>query len=742
MLSLDELSNEVGSLTTSTNDEHRGKYIGAATGSNFAKLLLKQIHLQKLDNLENLSVPDFATHDSSFELYSNSCAPLPPYSLGKLFVRKFVNRILSFFPIIVLKDFLVKFETIYTRPHTLDNHTKYIIFMVLALGYERGERDPLLMNHYNQFKPIEYFNTAQRYLEKLVLNRSLETIQELILLLLWRLGTNAFGDDSGDSWYMGRYIMALSIENGIHKESKDEMLTEMQKEFRNRLFWSVFFLERGNAVKHGRGLSLKMKEITAPLPKVMPDDLFDWCTNGEPVFETYSKMKVVASLLGVELFEIYGVILETVYISRTKGSKPILSIETIINYKVRIQESINRVLKRIDNEVPHDVMAYYEIKIQTHMASIILNRPSPSFPSPDEQSIQRCKDDCLQALKCYTFIKHTEEKAMPSCLHDIVSVGLTMIYCCWKTEKDAELLKTFSTSMVSVMNDLIRFYPNFIKFKNLYIIVSSIIIEGFENTKKGAARSFNDIPMPLKQSKENAKPIPVLYSNPATFNESCGYGAPPVNANAQTFMRMTPFGRASDTVYPGSNPPPFPHAQPLPQHQLPSQPYLLQSQSQSHMQPQNNSHLQSQPHPQQQLQQLYERHPSIPGNAQYGYKAMMSEMPPALNNKNINTPGVRNREILNDQSPRGTIYQPNVSRSKTLLHNYNTPQLRQPSAHTSLQYQGHPAYAQAQGQETAGMFDSMTQELFQDVFKQYYQGNESVKDDINQLFEFQKFSWA
>jgi hypothetical protein len=160
------------------------------------------------------------------------------------------------------------------------------------------------------------------------------------------------------------------------------------------------------------------------------------------------------------------------------------------------------------------------------------------------------------------------------------------------------------------------------------------------------------------------------------------------------------------------------------------------------MQPHSNSQLQSQPHPQQHPQQLYDRRPSVSGNAQYGYQAMMSEMPTALNNKNINTPGVRNREILNDQSPRGTIYQPNVSRPKTRLHDYNTPQLRQPIAHTSLQYQGHPAYAQAQGQETVGMFDSMTQELFQDVFKQYYQGNESVKDDINQLFEFQKFSWA
>lgn len=41
-----------------------------------------------------------------------------------------------------------------------------------------------------------------------------------------------------------------------------------------------------------------------------------------------------------------------------------------------------------------------------------------------------------------------------------------------------------------------------------------------------------------------------------------------------------------------------------------------------------------------------------------------------------------------------------------------------------------------------GTVDPMTQELFQDIFNKYYfQGNDSIKEDIDQLFEFQKFNW-
>lgn len=88
-LSIDELSNEVGTLTTSSNEDLQGKYIGAATGTKFAKMFLRQMHLQKLDDLEHLSTCDFSLDDTNVGMLSRSCAPLPPFGIAKMAVNNY-----------------------------------------------------------------------------------------------------------------------------------------------------------------------------------------------------------------------------------------------------------------------------------------------------------------------------------------------------------------------------------------------------------------------------------------------------------------------------------------------------------------------------------------------------------------------------------------------------------------------------------------------------------------------------
>lgn len=502
---IENISTEVGSLTISNDNNIQGKYIGAATGSNFAKLFLKQMHLNKLGDINTSALDDFDSFDSSV---TKSYAPLPPYRISRYAILKYINSVHIYYPLILLQELKDIFEKMYTSPREVPLYDKFVLFIVISIGLDRSEKDPELVSYDNQFKPVEYFNTAYRYLEEILSNRSERSLQALLLVIIWLLNTNVLKDDNGDLWHLGRFSMSLAMELGVHRFNPDWDFGEVKNELRNRLFWCTYILERTIAMKFGRGLSLRKQAIDTPLPKLLKDDYLPGSSvNGS--LKIYDQVQFKPSLLLINICEIYGDLLETVYISRTKGSNPLLSIEEIINYKSQLQISLTEWMLQIDKEIPNTLNCYYELKIRYCITSIILNRPSPSFLVPDTKSILICKENCKECIDSYCWLLAHGWKINPTCLHDLVNTGLSMIYCCWKTDTNSNLLKDFSMKTLNIMNEIVRYYPNFVKFKNLFVIVSSIIIDGFDNSNNMAASQnqndfmFQHIPEKLQQFKES-----------------------------------------------------------------------------------------------------------------------------------------------------------------------------------------------------------------------------------------------
>lgn len=708
IITLDELTNEVGTLTSSKNDNVQGKYIGAVTGSNFAKAFLKQIKLENLDDLSSASSYDFSGFDPKSALNSTTCAPLPPYSIAKLAVNKYINCVHPYYAIIELKEFLNSFEMIYSNPKSLTYHEKYIIFMILAIGLERGEKIPELINYYNQFKPIEYYNTAQKYLSRLITFRSILSLQEILLMMIWCTNTNVFKDDSGDLWYCGRYIMALAMELDLYLDNKIDNLTESKIEFRHRLFWASYLLERSNTIKFGRALSIRKQDIQIQLPKLLPDD--DLSSN--TLLNDYNQVRFIPGLISIELYEIYGILLETVYISRTKGSKPLLSLETIIDYKIKIQESIAKLLVKIDREIPNSLAFYYELKIKSYIASIILNRPSPSFPNPDSTSLLRCKDDCLNAIELMEPLTKppSQWKTHPSCLHDLINIGLTMIYCCWKTEKDSTLLKNFTNLTVKIMNEMIVYYPCFIKFKNLFIFVSSVIIQNLnqicDESKEDEIK--NDDVLMRQEMNESMKNVPTNIANSrgdiGMINNNY---IPPFYLQQETELMpqnpsSVPTGDLSFNnfnIQSGSEIPTGTTMY-MPQPQQPLQPPQTHIPNNYQDQPIFNILNESQLQPQQQFRLPPFSKSCEPVQKQHQQVELQSSLQPPLQPTQHRMP----------------LQNMNIDDGFFMNHNNNNTN----SNNTSIK----------------------TQDLFHDVFNRYYfQSNESLNGDIASLFEFQKFNW-
>lgn len=477
---IESISTEVGSLTISNSDNTQGKYIGAATGSNFARLFLKQMHLSRLNELNSDTMDEFDSFDSSV---TRSYAPLPPYRISKYAVLKYINCVHIYYPLLLLQNLKHTLHLMYSSPREVSLHDKFILFIVISIGLDRAEKDVEMTNYNNQFKPVEYFNTAYRYLEEILSIRSEKSLQALLLVIIWLLNTNVLKDDNGDLWHLGRFSMSLAMELGVHRFNADWDFGEMKNELRNRLFWCTYILERTIAMKFGRGLSLRKQAIDTPIPQLLKDDyISDNSTFGAELLNVYDQVQFKPSLLLINICEIYGDTLETVYISRPAGSKPALSLEEITNYKIQLQNSLDQWMAQVDKQIPNSLECYYELKVRYCIASTILNRPSPSFPMPDTESILKCKINCQLCISSYCWLLDHGWKINPTCLHDLVNVGLTMIYCCWKTETDSNTLKEFSLKILNIMNEVVNYYSNFTKFRNLFIIVSSIIIDGFDNS--------------------------------------------------------------------------------------------------------------------------------------------------------------------------------------------------------------------------------------------------------------------
>ncbi|KAG7881973.1 hypothetical protein KL935_002177 [Ogataea polymorpha] len=466
---IENVAHEVGSLVV-TNNINSGKYIGAATGLNFARLFLKQLDLK--NNLDKPNTSDFENFDLEV---TQSCAALPSQQMSKFLLQKYIDTLQIYYPIHNIPQLLLLQTNIYERPQEISRYEKYTFFMIMAIASQKLTHADAIRN---PFTPNEYYNTASRYLENILGNRSEKSLQALLLLVIWKLESDALEDDNGDLWYLSRFCMSLAMELGVHRYNPTWSFGEERDEQRNRLFWCSYIADRSVAMKFGRGLSLRTKAIDTPLPKLLKDD---YIIN---LKTSYNEVQLLPSIMLIKISEIAGDMLESVYTSRTTGSEPPLDDEQIQSIRSELQDRLDIWMKQVEIEVPNNLICYHELKVRYCVFSIVLNRPSPSFPLPDGVAVQLCKEKCILGVECYNSLIASAWKVTPTCLHDILAIGLTMIYCCWRLESNATDINNFSRRLLKIMQEACTYYPKYTRFKSLYETVSGAIAEQLDREVK------------------------------------------------------------------------------------------------------------------------------------------------------------------------------------------------------------------------------------------------------------------
>lgn len=473
---IDSISAEVGSLTL-PNVEH---IVGhQSVGSKFSHLLLKQLSLHKQGQPSNDGDDAFECFDASV---IKAYTPLPPYRVAKFAVLTYINCVHVFYSFLSVTDLKNILEKMYCSPREVSSHDKFILFLVLSIGLDKGQNAPEMANYKNQFDSIEYYNTAYRYFEEILTIRSEKTLQAILLTIIWMLHASVVPNNIGDIWHLGRFSLSLAMELGCHRYNPDWDFGELKNELRNRLFWSTYSLERSIAMLLKRGVSLRKQAIDTPLPKLSSFDFIaddNFFVSKEQ--KLHEKLRLKPMLLTIKISQIYGDILETLYLTTGSGPREFESMEERIEFKKRTHSFLENWMGQVEKDIPKRKHIFHELRIRYGITSINLHRQTPGLPQPDDHSILICKQQCETCIDSYIWLLQDGWRLAPVYVNDIVDIGLLVVFSCWKLDANSENLKRMSIKLMKIMNEVVRLFPDFTKFKNLYIILSCIIIDELDS---------------------------------------------------------------------------------------------------------------------------------------------------------------------------------------------------------------------------------------------------------------------
>ncbi|KAJ5925044.1 hypothetical protein N7454_007683 [Penicillium verhagenii] len=147
------------------------------------------------------------------------------------------------------------------------------VFAVLAIGTQfahmeedRSNTDTNISEEiaicFEDSVGLGFFHVACRLVPDVILAASYESVQAFLLLAVYALPVSC----GGLSYTYFGLAMKMAIQNGMHRKCTGDECDRRTLELRNRLFWTVYTLERRTAIMHGRPNSIPRSEVNADLP--------------------------------------------------------------------------------------------------------------------------------------------------------------------------------------------------------------------------------------------------------------------------------------------------------------------------------------------------------------------------------------------------------------------------------------------------------------------------------------------
>ncbi|KAJ5729478.1 uncharacterized protein N7483_003986 [Penicillium malachiteum] len=256
-------------------------YSGEFSHWNFSEKLRRNMRCHR--NTADSTVKEYwrATHlQSSVHVITEAITHLPPRQIAEFLVGIFFKytEVNSFYAerswIQMKLTICYKYATEYT---TGDIPWVCSIFAILAIGTQMAHMEEHKSRPDSSIPEdvaacsedsigLEFYRVACRLVPDVILAASYESVQAFLLLATYALPVST----GGLSYTYFGLAMKMAIQNGMHRRYIGHDCDTRTLELRNRLFWTVYTIERRTSIMHGRPASIARSEISADLPTNSP----------------------------------------------------------------------------------------------------------------------------------------------------------------------------------------------------------------------------------------------------------------------------------------------------------------------------------------------------------------------------------------------------------------------------------------------------------------------------------------
>lgn len=327
-------------------------------------------------------------------------------------VTKYFSMYHSMYPLISKSLFLSKSKSVLTEKgiesDILSPEDQFDLYMILGIGCKTIEISSNIPSD-NQISGI-LVSRALKLAPSNFASNDLNTIRSLLLAGLYSLLENSVWP----SWEITGRLIRLAFYLGLHTK-RFRKLTMEQRETRNRLFWSIYNLDRTVSVSLGKPLGINDDDILVPFPSELnsePEDIA--CTN-----------------LAIRMRKLEGIIYSKIQSKSVEHRYKLDEKEKILQSLVDDLTGWHQLASAIGKHPT--ASGYHWHDAMYHIYLTIIFQPSYLNPYPTNENWKTVTESCLHAIKgMYALARSEMLQLIWTTLYRFLNVCYTTLYCLQK----------------------------------------------------------------------------------------------------------------------------------------------------------------------------------------------------------------------------------------------------------------------------------------------------------------------
>ncbi|KAL4924225.1 putative C6 transcription factor [Aspergillus undulatus] len=307
------------------------------------------------------------------------------------------------YPFLRRVDFFDHLRRIYAgEVPTPEVHCSYHITIGIALLIGSA--------HDAETRAMDFYRASNETLPIALHNEDLTALRALLSLALYTL----FATTGPSIWHVLGTAIRLATSLGLHKARQPTNLID--DEMAKRAFWSLYNLDRLIASTLARPLGLADEDITVSLPRELNDD----------GVEAPGTSTMTIPLQVVRLRRIFSRIYRYLYSTNQPPPSPTELSHYLGHFRQELDEW------RASSPVYPPALLYSTSYFDYLHATtlLLLYRPSPRNPTPDQTSIISCGNASISVIRSYwDSYSHGKLKWIWLTLSQLYSAGITILWC-------------------------------------------------------------------------------------------------------------------------------------------------------------------------------------------------------------------------------------------------------------------------------------------------------------------------